>query len=163
MPQLDQLPEIYASQIFWLAIVFGLLFFVIGRGMLPNIQATVDSRDARIAEDLASAERARSDADQIEAGYRARIEEARAEALRVTQASKQEGARDAEAQIKAADADINARTEAAEQQIRSASQAAMQQVEEVAAEIAQDLVAKLAGVQVDKGRAAQAVKAALHG
>lgn len=163
MPQLDQLPEIYASQIFWLAIVFGLLFFVIGRGMLPKIQATVDSRDARIAEDLAGAERARGEADEIEAAYRARVEEARSEALRVTQASKQDVAREAEVQIKAADAEIHAKTSAAEDQIRQASQAAMQQVEEVAAEIAQDLVVKLAGVQVDRARAAQAVKAALHG
>ena len=45
MPQIAQLPDIFWSQLFWLAIVFGILFFVIGRGMLPKIQATVDARD----------------------------------------------------------------------------------------------------------------------
>ena len=59
MPQIDQLPDIFWSQLFWLAIVFGIIFFVIGRGMLPKIEATVDARDAKIADDLAGG-RARS-------------------------------------------------------------------------------------------------------
>ena len=163
MPQIDQLPYIYASQFFWLALVFGTIFFVIGRGMLPKIQATVDARDSRIAEDLANAERARAEAGEIEAAYRVRIEEGRSEALRVTQASKQDVAREAETQVKAADAEIGAKTKAAEDRIRDASLAAMKEVETVAAEIAQDLVTKLAGVKVTKDRAAKAVKAAIHG
>ena len=50
-----------------------------------------------------------------------------------------------------------------ERRQREASDAAMKEIEAVAAELAQDLVAKLAGVTVTKDRAAQAVKAALHG
>ena len=42
MPQITQLPFIFFSQLFWLAIVFGIIFFGIGRGMLPKIQSTVD-------------------------------------------------------------------------------------------------------------------------
>ena len=54
MPQIEQLPFIYASQIFWLVVVFGILLVGIGYGMLPKIQSTVEARDARIAEDLAT-------------------------------------------------------------------------------------------------------------
>ena len=42
MPQLSQLGEVLLSQLFWLAIALGFIFFVIGRGMVPKIQATVD-------------------------------------------------------------------------------------------------------------------------
>jgi len=163
MPQLDQLPEIFWSQLFWLAIVFGIIFFVIGCGMLPKIEATVDARDSKIAEDLAGAERARADATDTEIAYRARIDEARAEAMRMTQASKDEMQREAEARIKAADVEIAGRTRAAEDRIREASGAAMKEIEAVAAEITQDLVSKLAGVNVTRDRAAKAVKAALDG
>ncbi len=52
MPQITQLPEIFASQLFWLLMVFGFIFFVIGRGMLPKIQSTVEDREKKIAEDL---------------------------------------------------------------------------------------------------------------
>src|SRR5439155_21825224 len=163
MPQIAQLPYIFASQFFWLAVVFGTIFFVIGRGMLPKIQATVDARDARIQEDLAGAERARAEASETEVAYRARIDESRAEAMRLTQASKQETLRETETRIKAADVEIGAKTKAAEDRIREASDAAMKEIEAVAAELAQDLVAKLAGVTVAKDRAAKAVKAAIHG
>ena len=59
MPQFDQIGEIYASQLFWLAIFFGAIFVVIGLGMLPKIQSTVDARDAKIAADLEAARGAR--------------------------------------------------------------------------------------------------------
>jgi F-type H+-transporting ATPase subunit b len=36
MPQLEQLPYIFTSQLFWLLVVFGLLYFGIGRGMIPK-------------------------------------------------------------------------------------------------------------------------------
>jgi F-type H+-transporting ATPase subunit b len=56
MPQITQLPFIIFSQLFWLAIVFGIIFFGIGRGMLPKIQSTVDARERKIAEDLERAQ-----------------------------------------------------------------------------------------------------------
>lgn len=162
MPQITQLPFIFASQLFWLLIVFGAIFFVIGRGMLPKIQSTVDARDRRIAEDLALAEQARVRADEIEAAYRRRMEETRDEAMRVAAASKQETGRESEARIKAADAEIGTRVQAAEERIRAATGAAMAEIETVAAEAAQEMVAKLAGVAVSRDRAAQAVKGALN-
>ena len=161
MPQIEQLPAIYASQIFWLVVVFGILLIGVGYGMLPKIQSTVDARDRRIAEDLATAERARAEADETEAAYRARIEESRAEALKVTAAAKQAGARESEEKVRTADASIQARTAEAEARIRGASEAAMGEIETVAAEAAQDLVAKLAGISVSRERAAEAVRAAL--
>src|SRR5688572_11688109 len=99
MPQIEQLPAIYASQIFWLVVVFGILLVGVGYGMLPKIQSTVDARDRRIAEDLATAERARAEADETEAAYRARMEESRGEALKVTAAAKQASAREAEEKV----------------------------------------------------------------
>ena len=161
MPQIEQLAEIYASQIFWLALVFGLIFFGIGYGMLPKIQSTVDARDSRIAEDLAAAESARASADETEEAYRRRMDESRAEAMKVTQAAKQAAARDAETRIGAAGAEIGAKVEAAEARIRAAADAALGEIGDVAAEAAQEMVAKLAGVIVSRERAAEAVKAEL--
>ncbi|MDZ4275696.1 MAG: ATPase, partial [Erythrobacter sp.] len=41
MPQIAQLADTYASQIFWLLVFFGLTFFVVGRGMVPKVMSTV--------------------------------------------------------------------------------------------------------------------------
>ena len=56
MPQIDQIAATYGSQLFWLLLTFGLIYLVVGRGMLPKIEAPVEGRDARIADDLAAAE-----------------------------------------------------------------------------------------------------------
>jgi F-type H+-transporting ATPase subunit b len=161
MPQIAQISETFASQLFWLIIAFGLIYIVVGRGMLPKIEATVSQRDSRIAEDLAAAERARAQADETEEAYRIRTEASRAEALKVTQAAKEASARETEQRVKAADAEIGERTSAAEARIRAAAATTMADIETVAAELAQDMVAKLSGASVSRERAADAVRAAM--
>lgn len=164
MPQLAQLPDIFWSQLFWLAVVFGIVFFVFGLGVVPKVEATVDARDGKIAEDLAGAERARAQASETEAAYNARIEESRGEALKVAAAAKADSARRTEERMKAVDAEIRAKVEAAEARIRAATDSALGEIESVAAEAAQDMVSRLAGVGVTKAEAGKAVKAVMaHG
>jgi F-type H+-transporting ATPase subunit b len=161
MPQIDQISEIFASQLFWLVVTFGLVYLVIGRGMFPKIEATVSARDKQIAGDLAAAEAARAAAEEIEEANRARAEANRAEALKVTQAAKDAAAREAEQKVKAADAQTETRVAAAEARIREATSAAMGDIENVAAEAAQEMVARLTGKTVSRAQADDAVKAAL--
>ena len=164
MPQLDQIPTIFASQLFWLVVVFGLIYFVIGRGMVPKIEATVDQRDKQIASDLAEAERARARSDELEELVRQQTERNRAEALKVTTAAKDEAARANERTLKAADAENEARVAQAEERIRASAASAMAEIESVATQAAQDMVAKLSGARVSHDEASGAVKAALtHG
>jgi F-type H+-transporting ATPase subunit b len=73
-PDLDDAPDIparrtYASQIFWVLIFFGFVFFVIGKGMVPKVMETVAARDGQIAADLAFAEAARRAAEGAEASW----------------------------------------------------------------------------------------------
>src|SRR5688500_5314699 len=114
MPQIEQLPLIFTSQLFWLVVVFGLLFFGIGRGMLPKIQSTVDLRERKIAEDLERAQAARSEAEKTEEAWRARMDTARGEAARLSQEAKQASARDTEAKVNKAADKINLKVEKAE-------------------------------------------------
>ena len=162
MPQINQLSEIFFSQLFWLAVVFGIIFFGIGRGMLPKIQGTVDAREKKIGDDLERAQVARKEADDTEAAWRARMDAARAEAARLAQEAKNESARDAEAKVKKAAGKINAKAEAAEAKIRDAVSAARAEIEAVAAEATQEMIARLTGLKVDKKDAAAAVKAELN-
>jgi F-type H+-transporting ATPase subunit b len=162
MPQIEQLPFIFFSQLFWLAVVFGLIFFVVGRGMLPKIQSTVEARETKIAEDLERAQAARAAAEQTEAAWRERMDAARAEAARIAQEAKQAGARETEAKVRKAADKINLKVEAAEDKIREAVVAARAEIEAVAAEATRELVDRLTGITVDKKEAANAVKAEFH-
>ena len=162
MPQIEQLPDILFSQLFWLLLVFGFIFFVIGRGMLPKIQGTVELREKKIAEDLERAQAARAAAEETEAQWRARIDAARAEAARLAQEAKLESARQTEAKVRKAADKINLKVEAAEARIREAVLSARGEIEAVAAEATQEMVARLTGLKVDRNEAAQAVKAELN-
>jgi len=161
MPQLAQLPEIFWSQFFWLAVVFGIIFFVIGQGMVPKIQSTVDQRDQKVAEDLAAADRARVEADASEEAFRLRMDESRAEAMKTTTAAKAEGAKSIEKALAKADASIQAKLAQAEEKIRASRAAALANIEGIATELSQEIAGKVAGLKIGREDAAKAVKAEL--
>ena len=162
MPQLTQLPDIFWSQLFWLVVVFAATFFVVGRGMLPKVQSTVDLREARIAEDLERAQAARVAADETEAAWRARMDSARADAARIAQEAKQASAAEAEAKVKKAADKLARKAEASEKRIGEAVAAARSEIETIAAELTQDLVSRLTGIKVETKAAAEAVKAEMN-
>ncbi|MFS0771835.1 ATPase [Sphingomonas sp. 1P08PE] len=158
MPQISQIAATYASQIFWLLVTFGLLYFVVGRGMVPKIVATVDAREARVAGDLAAAEAARREADRTEEAWRVEMDAARAAALAETSAAKAQALSSAEQQVKAADADLAERAGHHDLAIANAKAEALANLEIVSAEAARDLVARLAGIEVSVDQAANAVR-----
>ena len=162
MPQLNQLSEVAFSQFLWLAIGLGFIFFVIARGMLPKIQATVDAREKKIAGDLEAAQAARVAADETEAAWRARMDAARAEAAKLSNDAKQASSKDTEAKVHAATEKLNVKLEQAEAKIREALYGARAEIEAVAAEAAREMVSRLTGKTVDQKQAADAVKAELN-
>ena len=164
MPQIDQLGESWylASQLFWLALVFGFILIVVGYGMLPKVEATVDARDRKIADDLTAAKAARDAADGIEADWRAKSDGARADAQALVAAAKAKAAGEANERLAAANATVEARLVAAEAEIAAAKASVMAEVENVAGDVAQQLVARLSGISVTPAAAATAVKAHLH-
>lgn len=161
MPQIAQIADTYASQIFWMLVFFGFVFFAIGRGMVPKVMATVDARDGQIAADLAAAEAARKAADAEEEAWRVQANARRAEAQALIAEAKLEAAKATEARLAKAGAVIDARLTEAESKLADARNAALGEIEAVAAEAAGDIVARLAGVTVDAKTAQAAVREAL--
>jgi F-type H+-transporting ATPase subunit b len=157
VPQFDQIGEIYASQLLWLAIFFGAIFVVIGLGMLPRIQATVDQRDQRIAADLEAARAAREAADSLEEGYRAEMDRSRAEAARLAAEAKANGAKATEQSVAKADKAIGVKIDKAMARIAEARTAALAEIESVAAEATEQLVTRVAGLAIDPAAARAAV------
>lgn len=159
MPQIAQLADVFASQLFWLVVVFGIIFFGIGRGMLPKIRSTALAREKRIADDLEKAKAAQEQATKTEEEWRARMDAARVETARVAQKARQESAREFDARLGAALEDIDAKVEAARQRIWTSVQSARAELEETVIESARQIVEDLTGVQVSKKDAARVVAA----
>lgn len=165
MPQIGQLSESWylVSQLFWLVIVFGAIFGVIGLGMLPKVEATVDARDRKIADDLAAAKAARDAADAAENDWQAKSNAARADAQGVIAAAKAKAAVESADRLAKANAEIETKLASAESEIAAARSSALAEVEGVASDAARDLIGRLSGVSVSAADVAQAVKAQIHG
>lgn len=158
MPQFDQIGEIYASQLFWLAIFFGAMFFIVGRGMLPRIVSTVDARNQKIDDDLKIADEARDRAARLEEDYRQEMDRARSSAAGVSAKAKADAAVTTEASIKRADQAIDVQVDAALAKIAEARAVARGQIETIAAEAAEAMIERVAGLRAQPGRAIEAVK-----
>ena len=164
MPQLSQIGEIYASQLFWLAIVFALIYFGIGKAMVPKVEATIDDRAARVAGDLAAAQAARAAATGSDEAYETGMDTARTQAAKAVGDAQARATAASEARLKASDAETETRLHTAGERIAAAKTSALAEVEEATVEAVQAIVAKLSGVEVDRAAAATRVKAEMaHG
>jgi F-type H+-transporting ATPase subunit b len=144
MPQLNFAD--YEPQLVWLAITFILLYLMMRRWALPKVARVLDERERRIKGDLERAERLKAEADEALAAYRRTLADARGKA----QAELREAAAAVAAEIAKRDAAFAAsvaeRTRAAERRIAEAKRAGLVEMRTVAAEIAEAMTAKLAGV-----------------
>ena len=164
MPQLSQVGAIYASQLFWLAIVFALIYFGIGKAMVPKIERTIDDRSARIAGDLAAAEHARATAKAADEAYHAGLDAARSQALHTTAEAKSLATAEAEKRLKASDAVADGQTAEALTRVDASKRQALGEIEQATVEAVEAIVARVSGVTVDRAVVEQTVKAELaHG
>lgn len=166
MPQIAQLTAdnwYLASQLFWLLVVFAGIYVVIGRGMLPKIEATVDARDRKVADDLAAAKAAHAAADGLEETYRQQSDASRAAAQKAVSDAKDKAARDAERLAK-----VDAANSAKSWVRPKPTSRPPAKVGDGGNRIgrgraAGDLVAKLSGAKVAAADVKAAVKLMLHG
>ena len=78
MPQLD--PTWFASQLFWLAITFALLYFVLARLILPPLQDVVIRRQQVVDDNVSEAVGLKTEAQKAQADYERALAEARSRA-----------------------------------------------------------------------------------
>ena len=164
MPQIDQIAETLSSQVFWLLVFFGLTFLVVGLGMVPKVMGTVDLRDQQIAGDLSAAQAARDEATAQEDAWRKRENANRAAAQGVIGEAKAKAAAANAAKLAETQARLDERLAQAETAIAAARNSALAQIEDVAADAARDIVARVAGAEVEPAAAQAAVKEVMaHG
>ncbi len=81
------LPE--PNEIIWGGLGFLVVFFFLAKFGLPQIKSTMTERTERIRNDLESAEAQRSEAETLLAEYRAQLNDAKSEAGRIIEESRQ--------------------------------------------------------------------------
>lgn len=152
----------YASQLLWLAITFGLFYYVMAKMVLPRIGGILEDRRDRIAGDLAEAERLKQETDAAIAAYEQALAEARSKAHGIAQATRDKLTSEVNAKREAAEADLASKLADAESRIAGIKSEALGQVGEIATETASALVEALLGRAPAKADTAKAVKASMN-
>ena len=104
MPQLD--PEYWASQAFWLILIFTILYVAISKFYLPKIKNNLDNRENKIKEDLENAQKFKEQSEKKIKEYEIILEKAKKEVLKIHFESKN-----------ALDKDIKSKKEVMEKEI----------------------------------------------
>ena len=155
MPQLDI--STWPSQIFWLAITFLALFFVISRVAIPRTGGVIQKRKSTIANDLAKAQALKADVDATVKTYEAALAESRAKAHAIAQENRNRLNAEVDAERHKLDQELGARIAAAEKQVAASRAKAMGDVQSAAADVVAAIVAELIGTRVTTEAAADAV------
>jgi len=155
LPQLDA--HTYPSQIFWLILSFGALYYLLTRKALPRLSEILEARQERIASDLDRAATLRAEAEAAMQRYQQVVAEAQEKAAAELKAVEDQLTAEAARRQAALEADLAGQLAAAEARIRSAKDTALGEIQSVAAEVAQSAVRRLGGLEV----AESDVKAAL--
>ncbi|MFD1703161.1 F0F1 ATP synthase subunit B' [Methylopila henanensis] len=151
----------YASQLIWLALTFGALYFIVSKFALPRLANIVEGRAERIEGDLAEARRLRAESKAAGEAYEKAQADARARANAIAAEARDAVAKQAEENRKALDAELAAKLEAAEAQIASTKQAALGNVRGIATDAAAAIVERLTGAAPAPAEIEQAVDASL--
>lgn len=104
MPQLN--PAFFATQLFWLAVVFVLLYLFVSRSFFPRMSKLIGDRQTRIERDISSAEELAEKHATASEKSKALVEKARAEAFKVMDSASQK-----------AEFEVNERVASLEEQI----------------------------------------------
>ncbi len=108
----------FPSQLLWLAISFGALYYFMAKKALPQIGAVIQRRKARIAKDLDDATAMQQKADAAASAHQKALAEARARAQSLAQAARDQLAAESEAERKALEDELAAKFAAAESRSR---------------------------------------------
>lgn len=147
----------YASQLFWLALAFVLLYALMSKLALPRIAAIFAARQAKIADDLAEASRFKTEAEAALAAYDKALAEARAKAQATASAAREKVIAQADVNRKALEARLDARLADADKAIAATKASAMTQVRGIAIEAAAAIVGRLTGTAAPEPAVAGAV------
>ncbi len=135
----------FPSQLLWLAISFGVLYYVMAKKALPAIGATIQARKTRIAKDIDDATAMQQKADAAAAAHQKSLADARAKAQSLAQAARDQLAAEAEARRQGVEADLAAKFAEAERQIAATRAQAMSSVSAIAHDAAGAIVERLIG------------------
>ena len=147
MPQLN--PEFWASQIFWLLLIFSSLYIVIWKIFFPKITDSIENRKSRIVNDLNETQKLKENAEKKLEEYNQIIEDARKEAKKILEDSKKKLENDIKSKKQKFNEEIEKEFTTAEKEINILKKSSISNINKIAAEVSFEVIKQLVGTSVN--------------
>lgn len=135
----------YASQLLWLAITFGVLYWIMTRVALPRLSGILEDRRDRIAGDIAEANRLNDESNAAIAAYEQALAEARNNAHKIALDTRDKLKADIDRRRAETEKGLSEKLAQAEARIAEVKAAALGNVSEIARDTTSELVEALIG------------------
>ena len=143
MPQLD--PTYWASQAFWLILIFTLLYLTLSKMFIPKIKENIDNRENKIKDDLDEAQKLKTIAEQKLKEYEATIEEAKKEVQKIIFESKNKLNSEIQNKKKEIEEEINLELKNLEQEIVNLQKNSVSSISAIAEEMTSKIIEMVSG------------------
>lgn len=156
LPQLD--PSTYASQVFWLVVMFAVLYLVFSRRVLPAISSTLENRREHVDSGFAEAERLQKEAADVHDAYEKILGDARLKADALFGEIEASIQAKAAKETKAFHERMEKETKLTEARIERTQKDIRSEMDGIVAEVARQAAEKIIGVSADLAQVKSMIK-----
>jgi len=148
MPQLN--PKYWASQAFWLILVFTILYISIAKFYLPKIKNNLDNRENRIKDDLEDANKFKELSESKQKEYEKILEDAKKEINKIHVESKNTLDKDINTKKQSIEKEIEKEISKAQKEISDLKKNSISDIQKISENIASDIIEKISGDKLNE-------------
>ena len=148
MPQLD--PKYWASQAFWLILVFSILYISIAKFYLPKIKKNLDDRENKIKEDLDEANKIKNLSEKKIKEYQIILENSKKEVTKILLESKNTLNKDIQNKKNSMEKEIENEISKAQREILEMKKNSISSINNISQEIASNIIEKISGDKLNE-------------
>ena len=148
MPQLDT--TYWASQAFWLIIIFTILYISISKFYLPKIKDNLDNRENKIKEDLENANKFKEQSEAKVKEYAMILENAKKEVSKIHFESKNILDKDIQSKKEAMEKDIDKEILKAQREILDLKKNSISSIQSIAVSVVSSIIENISGDKLNE-------------
>ena len=148
MPQLD--PKYWASQAFWLILVFTILYISIAKFYLPKIKNSLDDRENKIKDDLDDANRFKELSESKLKEYEKILEDAKKEVIKIHIESKNTLEKDIKIKKETIEKEIEKEILKAQKEISDLKKNSISDIQKISENIASNIIETISGDKLNE-------------
>ena len=148
MPQLD--PTYWASQVFWLILVFSILYISISKFYLPKIKNNLDNRENKIKEDLENANKYKELSEKKFKEYELILDNAKKEVLKIHLETKNALSKEIKLKKDIIEKEIEKEIEKAQKEILEIKKTSLISIQKISEDIASNIIENISGDKLNE-------------